>query len=359
MTAKPSLIVMSASVRPDFSQGGASPRVIQEKKFDMKRSFGLLTVCVGVMLSASVHAQEYPSKPIRILLGFGPGGTTDAIARYYAQRLSEVLKTPVIVDNKPGAGQTVAIRTVMAAQPDGYTLYLATASALSQGPGIRNDLFYDPLKDFSVIGLVASVPGVIVVNKDLPVRTLRELETYSNAHPTRLNYASSGVGASSHLQTEYLLKHTGIKIAHVPYKSDAEIMREVWVGSVHMGLSSVQGAMPFIANGRVRPLAVTGSRRLKTLPDVPSLSEGDFKGLEGIEPYSYYGLVGPVGMAPVVVAKLNEAINRISRMPEVVVHMEQRLVAEPGQGNPESFRSFIRTDLLKWKAFGKIVKLTE
>ena len=206
---------------------------------------------------------------------------------------------------------------------------------------------------------MASVPGVIVVAKSLPVRTLRELATYSKAHPTLLNYGSSGVGSASHLQTEYLLNLTGIKITHVPYKSDADIMREVWVGSVHMGMSSVQGALPFIADGRVRPLAVTGSRRVKVLADVPSLAETDFKGLEVIEPYSYYGLLGPVGMPPAVIAKLNDAINRVSKMPEVAADMQERLMAEPGVGSPESFRGYIRSDLLKWKAFAKVVKVSE
>ncbi|WP_137894524.1 tripartite tricarboxylate transporter substrate binding protein [Ramlibacter sp. 2FC] len=319
---------------------------------------GVLAICAAA-LSAPTQAQEYPSKPIKIIVGFGAGGTTDAIARYYALKMSEVLKAPVIVDNKPGAGQTVAIKSTIAAAPDGYTLYLATASSLSQGPGLRKNLYYDPMKDFSLIGLIASVPGVIVVSQNLPVRNLRELATYSNANPTQLNYASSGVGASSHLQTAYLLNLTGIKMAHIPYKSDADIMREVSAGSIQLGMSSVQGALPSITGGRVRALAVTGSRRVKALPGVPSLTESDFKGLDGIDPYSFYGLVGPAGVPPAIVAKLNDAINRVSTMPDVVAHMEEKLVAEPGVGNPEAFRAYIQKDLSKWQAFSKFITLAE
>lgn len=261
-----------------------------------------------------VVADSYPSRPIKILVGFGPGGSTDAVARYYAQKLTEVLKVSVIVDNKPGAGQMVAIRSVLAAPPDGYTIYLGTASALSQLPGVRKDLTYDTLKDFSLIGLVARAPGV--ASPKLPVRTLGELAKLPEALDGKMNYASSGIGSASHLQTEYLLKLTEIRMAHIPFKSDADIMREIAVGSVHLGISPVQGAISSIMGGKVRALAVTGSHRLKGLPDVPSLRESDFKGIAGIEPYTYYGLLGPPGLPRPIISKLNEAVNKVLAMPD-------------------------------------------
>ena len=316
-------------------------------------------ICVAALGSVSVHAQQYPSKTVRIIVGFAAGGSTDAIARFCAQRLSEVLKAPVIVDNKPGAGQMVAINAVKSAPPDGYTLYLGSGSALSQAPGVRKDLGYDPLKDFSLIALVATVPGVIVVSPDLPVRSVRDLVTYAQAHPAQLNYASSGIGSASHLQTEYLNSVTGMKITHIPFKADSDIMRELSVGRVHMGISPLQGAMPFISSGKVRAVAVTGARRMKGLPEVPSISEAGFKGLEGIDPYTYYGLVGPAGVPEHVVAKVNEAVNTVSKMPKVVEQLQAQQFARPVVDSPDSFRRYIQDDIGKWSAFGKVIKTTE
>jgi tripartite-type tricarboxylate transporter receptor subunit TctC len=317
-----------------------------------------LALC-GAIAAPSVHADTYPSKPIRIVIGFSAAGSTDTLARFYAQKLGEVLKASVIVENKAGGGQVIAIKTVMASPPDGYTLYLGSGSAFSQGPGVRKDLPYDPLKDLTLIGLVATAPGVIIAAPSLPVRSIAELVKYSNAHPTQLNYGSSGIGSASHLQGEYLISLAGIKMAHIPYKADAEIIREMAAGSVHMGMTPVQGAIAHISSGRVKALAVTGSRRLKGLPDVPSLAESGIKGLAGIDPYTYYGLAGPAGLPPATVNTLNEAINKVSKRPDVAAQLRERQFAEPGTGSPESFRSYIEEDLKKWREFGKVVKLTE
>jgi len=315
--------------------------------------------CVAAILSSLACAQQYPSKPIRLIVGFGPGGATDVIARFYAQKWSEVLKTPVIIDNKPGAGQLIGIKTAIAAQPDGYTLFFGTGSAFSQGPGVRKDLPYDPLKDFTLLGMVSTAPGVLAIAPSLPVRSVRDLIAYSKENPTKLNYASSGLGSASHLQTEYLMSLTGVRMTHIPYKSAADIMRELSVGSSHVGIAPLEAAMGSVTSGRVRALAVTGSRRLKALPDVPSLGESGVKGLEGIDPYTYYALVGPPGLQPAVVGKLTELVNTVSKMPDVAAQVRERLFNEPTVGTPASFRKFIETDLVKWKELGKFVKLTD
>ena len=292
-------------------------------------------------------------------MGFGAGGTTDVIARYHGQKMSEVLNTPVIIENKPGAGQLPAIQSLMVSAADGYTLGEITGSALSQGPALRKDLPYDPFKDFTYIGLVAVAPGVIVIGRDLPVRTIKELVNYSIANPDKLNYGSSGVGAASHLQIEYLANLTGLKATHIPFKGDSDIMRELMAGSIHLGMSSIQGAMATIAGGKVRAIAVTSSRRQKSLPDIPSLSEVDFKGLEGIDPYAFYGLVGPAGMSAAGVSTINAAINKVSKMPEVSTYMQEKLFAEAGSGTPASFRNYVEKDLAKWKGLAKVIKLPE
>ena len=311
------------------------------------------------LVSTTGHGQQYPAKPIKIMIGLGAGGTADALSRYFAQKLTGALNTSVIVDNKPGAGQLVAINSLSASSPDGYTLGILAGSAFGQGPALRKEITYDPLKDFSIIGVIASAPGVIVIGKDLPVRTLKELVSYSLANPNKLNYASAGIGAASHLQVELLISLTGLKITHIPYKADADIMRELTAGTAQLGMSPIQGAMAHIGGGKVRALAVTGSRRNGALPDVPSLAESEFKGLEGVDPYSYYGFVGPKGLSPTVVGLLNDAANRISKTPEVVSFMQDRLFMEPGKGSPADFRAYIEKDLAKWKALRSVIKLAE
>jgi tripartite-type tricarboxylate transporter receptor subunit TctC len=319
----------------------------------------LIAASAIAVFALAAHADTYPSRPIKLILGFAAGGTTDAIARYYAQKMGEVLGTSIVVDNKPGAGQMLAIRSTLSAAPDGYTLYMGTASALSQSPGVRKSMPYDPLKDFSMVGLVASAPGVLVVSPQLPVRNLRDLANLASAKDGKLNYGSSGVGASSHLQTEYLLKLTGIRMEHIPFKADSDIMREMTAGTIQMGIAPIQGAMGSIQAGKVRALAVTGTHRMAALPDVPSLTESDFKGLDGVDPYSYYGLLGPAGLPPDVVNKLNDAINQVSRKPDVAAHVQQRLYAEPGTGTPQAFRDYIQRDLAKWRGFARHVHLPE
>jgi tripartite-type tricarboxylate transporter receptor subunit TctC len=207
--------------------------------------------------------------------------------------------------------------------------------------------------------LVSTAPGVLAVAPNLPVRNVRELIAYSKENPSKLNYGSSGLGSASHLQAEYLMSLTGIKMTHIPYKSAADIMRELSVGSVHVGIAPLEGGIGSIASGRVRALAVTGSRRLKELPDVPSLGESGIKGLEGIDPYTYYGLAGPAGLPPGVVAKVSESINRVSKAPDVSTVVRERLFNEPAVSSPESFRKFIETDLVKWKELGRFVKLSD
>ena len=327
------------------------------KRFNLL--FKICALCALSALSCFVHAQHYPSKPIRLIVGFGAGGATDVIARFYGQKWSEILKTPIVIDNKPGAGQLIGIKTAMSAPTDGYTIFFGSGSAFSQGPGVRTDLPYDPLKDFTLIGMVSSAPGVIIVAPNLPVSNMRELIDYSKRNPSKLNYGSSGLGSASHLQTEYLMSLTGMKMTHIPYKSAADIIRELSVGSVHVGITPMESTMSQISSGRIRALAVTGSRRLKYLPDVPSVAESGVKGLEGIDPYTYYALAGPVGLPAGVVSKLNDTINRVSKTPAVAAQVRDQLFNEPSVSTPDSFRKFIEADLMKWKQLRGTVKFNE
>jgi tripartite-type tricarboxylate transporter receptor subunit TctC len=322
-----------------------------------RRALALLCLAAASLVPA--QAETFPSRPIKLLVGFGAAGSTDALARLYGQKLSEVLNTPVIVDNKPGANQITAIRALQQAPADGYTLYLGTGSSLTQGPGLRKDLPYDPLKDFSLIGLLATSPGVLVVANDVPVHSMRELVAYSIAHPGKLNYGSGGVGTAQHLQMEYLASVTGMKMTHVPYKSGADVMREIVGGTLQVAISPTDLAVPMLTAGKMRALAVTTARRLPYLPGVPGLAEAGVKGIEGIEPYTYFGLVGPAGLPAPIVARLNEAVNKVSSMPDVATRLRETLYSEATTSTPVGFRAFLEKDLAKWREVGKTVKLAE
>ena len=312
---------------------------------------------MAALLALPAMAQPYPSKPIRIVLGFGPGGTTDSVARLYGQKMSELLNTPVIIDNKPGGNQITAIKAMQMAPPDGYTLYAATGSALIQNPAIRKDLPYDPLKDFSLISVMVFNPAVIFINADMPVRNVKELVAYSNANPGKLNYGSAGVGTAGHLAAEAFMHVTGLKMNHIPYKADVDVIRETIAGNIHMGIFSTLNTTSFIKAGKIRALAVTTAQRLPYLPDVPSLPETGVQGISELEPHTFISLVGPAGMPPAAVTKINETITKISTMPDVAKTVRESLYSDPGTLTPAAFREFIEKEIVKWRVVGKNVKL--
>lgn len=313
--------------------------------------------CAAALLAGMVHAQQFPSKPIRIFVGYGAGGTTDMIARLYGAKLQEILKTPVIVENKPGASELQAIQPVMSAPPDGHTLYLGTGGALAQGPAIRKDLNYDPLKNFSPVAMVAVGEAILSVRPDSPVHSLSELIKLAKAKPGKLSYGSGGVGSGNHLLTEYMLLSTGASIVHIPYKSDLESTRDMVGGNVDFLMAAPLLAIPFIREGKLRPIAVTGPHRLKALPDVPSIAESGVPELKDMGSYTFFGLVGPAGMSPAVVQQLNEAVNKIAGMPDVGQGMRERLQLEPATGSPAALRQHMEKELSKWRESGKNIKV--
>ncbi|RZL88926.1 MAG: tripartite tricarboxylate transporter substrate binding protein [Variovorax sp.] len=329
-------------------------------RFQFTRRAAMLGVTALLALPAlPALAQDYPSRPIKILVAFGPGGSADSIARLYGQKMSDLLKTPVIVENKPGANQILAIRTLMASPPDGYTLYAATASSLIQNPALRPGLPYDPLKDFTLVGMTVSNPGVIFVSPDLPIRTIKELVAYSKANPGKLNYGSAGLGTAGHLAAEALISATGIQMTHVPFKTDADVIREIMAGNLHLGIMTTLNTVPAIQAGKIRAIAVTTPKRLPYLPDVEALPESGMKSLTVLDPHTFGSLVGPAGMPPAVVARLSDAINKVSAMPEVIKVVHESFRSEPVTGTPESFRKFVVDQLAIWREIGKTVKLPD
>lgn len=323
----------------------------------LSRAGAYALCCLAVLCAGLAHAQDFPNRPIKILIGFAPGGGSDLIARLYAQHLRQELNTPVIVENKAGASELQAVRALIASPPDGYTLWLAAGGALSIGPGIRKDLPYDPLTDLSHVAMVATAPGVFYVNPSLPVRTVGEFITYAKAHPGTLNFSSSGVGSGSHLQVEYFMQASGVKMTHVPYKSSPEAAQSVISGAVQFGLAPAQTATPLANDGRVRAIAVTSPRRLAALPNVPTMPEATTGDLRTMDGFSYYALVGPAKMPPAVIQRINEAFNKVAAMPEVVDRMRNGFSVEPVTETPAYFRQYLERDLNKWKEVGKTVKI--
>ncbi|CAG2153593.1 hypothetical protein LMG31506_04861 [Cupriavidus yeoncheonensis] len=308
-------------------------------------------------IAMGANAQDYPARPIRILVGFAAGGGVDTVARVYAAKLQELLNVPIVVENKPGASELLAALPLTRAAPDGYTLWMTSASSLVRGPGVRTDLPYDPLKQLTFISRVAEVEALYVVKPSLPVHSVRELIDYAKQHPGKLNYGSAGIGSSNHLLTEQFRLLTKIEMVHVPFKSDAEVARELTGGTLDFAMAITTFSTPFVKDGRIRAVAVTGPQRLAELPDVPTLDESDVPEVRGLGTYLFYGLVGPAGMSPAVVKKLNDALTKIAQTPEMARKLTT-VSMRPAFGSPLDFRRLIESEMPRWKEVGKTVKIT-
>ena len=320
----------------------------------LKRLLVGLAACLVAMLA---QAQSFTGKPIRILVGYAPGGGADLIARVYGEKLQELLGTSVIVENKTGAFEQLASQPVMLAAPDGHTLWLGTAGALTMGPGVRTNLPYDVLKSFTHVAKIGQVEAAFMIKKDIPANTLVEFIAYAKQNPGKLNYASAGVGSGNHLLTEYLMGMTNITMTHIPYKGDADVIRELAGGGVDFGIPTVATGAPFALDGRVKAIAVTGSQRARPLPNVPSLVEdGGVEGLKSYGTYSIYALLGPAGMPPAVTNALSDALKKISAMPDVIQKLETANVMA-AYASPTELKQYIEREVTKWKEVGKKVKI--
>jgi tripartite-type tricarboxylate transporter receptor subunit TctC len=317
----------------------------------------VLSIVAGLAAVTTVEAQEYPSRPISIIVGFGAGGATDTLVRLVGQRLGESLKTPVIIENKPGGNQTIAIRTLKAAPADGYTLYVGTGSSLVQYPALRRDLPYNPLEDFSLISMLALQPGLLCIRPGAPWRTVKELVEYARANPGKLNYGSQGVGSASHLAMEFFMARTGTSLTHIPLKSDSDIGLELAAGRLDVSFMTTLAAIPLEQAGRLGILVTTSRTPLPTLPDVPDLAAAGVPGLEGLDPFTFYGIVGARGIPAETVGRLNQAIVRIVQDPAFAAEIRNNLRIEPFASSPAGFLDFVRSETGKWSAIATQVKL--
>lgn len=319
------------------------PAVTQAKRFDPRPWL----VCVAGLLAlacADAGAQAaYPSRPIRLLVGYPPGGATDITARIVAQKLGDRLGQPVVVENVPGAGGILASDKVAKAAPDGYMLVF-TNTAHGVNPSLYKALPYDAVTSFAPVVRIADLTLVLVVNPALRVRSVGELIALAKAKPGELNFASSGNGQSLHLAGELFKSMAGIDIVHVPYKGSAPARADLLAGQVQMMFESAIGVLPFVQSGRLLALGVTGVRRSPALPDVPTLSEA---GVPGYEASGWIGILAPAGTPPAIVRSLNAEVNAVLGSPEVRSQLAGN-GADVAGGSPEQFAIFIQGEMAKW-----------
>jgi tripartite-type tricarboxylate transporter receptor subunit TctC len=301
-------------------------------------------------LTTGASAQAWPARPIRLVVAFPPGGPTDIVSRVVAAQLSQYLGQNVVVENRPGAGGNIAADMVAKATPDGYTLFYNT-SAITIAPALYSKINYDPVKDFAPVSSTATNAMVLMVHPSLPVRTVREFVDYAKANPGRINYASSGAGTITHLASAALGSQLGLTMTHVPYKGSSPGLVDLAGGSVQMMIDTVNSAMPYIRDGRVRALAVTMPRRLAVLPDLPTLSETV---LPGMEMSAWQGVVAPAGTPPAILQRLHAEITRTLQNPEVRAKLAAAGTEVLGS-SPEDYAAYIRSELTRWS---RIVKET-
>ena len=286
----------------------------------------------------------YPARPIRLIVPFPPGGSTDILARALGEKLSQGLAQPVVIDNRPGAGGSIGAEAAARAAPDGYTLMMGHLGTLAVNPAIYKNLPYDPVKSFAPVSLMAIVPSVLVVNPSLPVASAAELIAYAKAHPGQLAYGSAGNGSTSHLTTEYFKLVTGTDILHVPYKGVGPMLTDLVSGQLSMGLNGAPAVMAHVNAGRLRALAVTSLKRLEALPQIQTLDEA---GGRGFDASGWYGVVVPAGTPPPIVARLNAEVGRAMQTPELRSRLDNE-GALPAPGTPEEFAALIRAEIARW-----------
>jgi tripartite-type tricarboxylate transporter receptor subunit TctC len=315
----------------------------------MKRVYSLLLSAVLLAGTTWVAAQEYPSKPVRLIVPFAPGGGNDIVARAIAQQLSASLGRQFVVDNRAGAGGVVGAELAAKSPADGYTLFLGGVGSHAVNPNLHTKLPYDPVADFAPITLIASAPSVLVVHPAVPARTIEEFTALAKANPGKLNFASNGNGSSAQLAAVLYASMAGVRMVHVPYKGLAPALADLLSGEVQLMFSSMVAIIPHIKTGRLRALAVTGRKRSPLLPEVPTLEES---GLRGYEAGSWYGILAPAGTPPQIVAKLNAGIVQALQQPAI----RARLAAEGAEaigGTPGEFAAHINAELAR---VGKILR---
>jgi tripartite-type tricarboxylate transporter receptor subunit TctC len=295
--------------------------------------------------AAPAQAETFPSKPIKLVVGFSPGGINDIVARLVGQKLGDALGQPVIVENRPGAGGTIGAEYVARSKPDGYTLLLGSVSNIAMAPSQYKNLAYDSLKDFSPVALLAAAPNILVVNPKFPVHSVKDLIALAKQKPGQITYASAGKGTSNHLTVELLESLADIDLVHVPYKGDSNAITDVISGQVPMMFPTLPVALPNIKAGKLRAIAVSSAKRSPLAPDVPTVAESG--GLPDFEVSVWVGILAPANTPKKIVNRISSELMRIVQTPEVKQKLAS-LGAEPDARGPAQFASYIKSETAKW-----------
>ena len=311
----------------------------------------ILTKCAlaALAISAAAHAQVYPSKPIRMIVAYPPGGGTDIVGRMLAQKLGETLGQGVVVENRGGASGNIGTEIAAHAAPDGYTILMGNVAPNAINVSLFRNLPFDPVADFAPVSLVASTPNILVVHPSLRARTVKEVVALAKDEPGTLNFASAGVGSSSHLAGELFRVLAGAPIIHVPYKGAGPAMVDVLSGRVQLYFATLPAAMPHVKSGKLAPVALTSAGRSRALPDVPTIAES---GVPGYEASTWYGLLAPARVPPGAVARLHQATVQILGDAAFREKLADQGF-EPVGDSPEEFAAYIKSEIAKW---GKVIR---
>lgn len=304
-------------------------------------------IFVASGLASGACAQNFPTKPMRIVVGFTPGGATDITARAVAQKLTESMGQQVIVDNRPGAASNIGAEAVARAAPDGYTMFLGSVST-SINPSLYAKLAYDPLRDFAAIALIANTPFLLVTHPSVPARNVKELIAFARVRPGELNYATAGAGSGAHLFMELFNSLTGVKSNPVPYRGAVAGANDVMSGQIPMMFDNIFSTLPLSRSGKFRALAISTAQRTPIAPEIPTVAES----VPGYDANAWFGLFAPAAVPKEILARLNTEVVKGLQTPD----MRERLLslgATPGGGSPEQFAAFFRNEVAKW---AKVVK---
>lgn len=315
------------------------------------RTLRMMALAVAVSGIGVTHAQQnYPARPVRLVVPSSPGGGTDITARIIAPKLGEYLGQQVVVENRPGAGTMIGGEVVARAAPDGYTLLMGI-STLAINPATYRKVPYDALKDFAPISQVVALPNILVTHPSLPVKSVKDLIAFAKKRPGQINFASAGVGTNPHFAMELFLSMTGLEMVHVPYKGSGQGVIDLLAGHVSVMMPSILTALNYVKNGRLRALGVTSAKRASGAPDIPTIAEA---GLPGYEAVQWFGVLAPAGTPREIVARLHKEVVRTVNAPDI----RQKLIhdgAEPVGSSPADFAVFIRSETTKWAKVAKAI----
>lgn len=334
-----------------FRQNPKLARTAREKTMPdpIVRVIAVIAACA---LAAPVWAQSYPSKPVRVIVPFAPGGV-DVTARMITDRLSAALGQPFVVENRPGAGGTVGAKAAAGAEPDGYTLIFSTPGPVVVGPIINRNAGYDPVKSFTPVAIVAQSPLLLVVHPSIPAKSVQELVAHARANPGKVHFPSPGFGTQPHMVGEMFKTLTGVNIVHVPYRGSAPAITDLLAGQVQMYFDNVANVLQHVRAGKLRAIAVTGDKRSDHAPEVPTMDE---TGHGGIVATYWNGMLAPAGTPPAIVAKLNAAINAAVATPDLRAALLKQGSATRS-ASPGEFAAFIADETRRWSAVARSAKI--